>query len=115
MIATIRILFVGSIVLGGCLVSAPRSLAAQSTAEKVGSAVTRGAKTTKHNVVKISRKVGHKTKSAAKSTYRATANLVVGHRILCGDGTWASRDNPTCSDHGGVAARQPADKDKHQP
>ena len=103
-----RILFSVGIAFGACMMSAPAQLTAQSTAQKVETTVHKATKTTKHNL----RKLGHKTKSAAHSTARATSNLINGHRILCGDGTWASRDNPTCSGHDGVASRQPSDKDK---
>lgn len=103
-----RILLGVGVAFGACVMTTPASAAAQSTAQKVETTVHKAAKTTKHNL----KALGHKTKSAAKSTARATSNLVVGHRILCGDGTWASRDNPTCSDHEGVASRQPGDKVK---
>ncbi len=93
---------------GFCVMTTPAQSKAQSTAQKVETTVHKATKTTKHNL----KKLGHNTKAAAHSTARATSNLVNGHRILCGDGTWASRDNPTCSDHDGVASRQPADKDK---
>ncbi|MFN2604565.1 MAG: hypothetical protein ABR582_17675, partial [Gemmatimonadaceae bacterium] len=66
----------------------------------------------KHNVIKTSRRLAHKTKRAANKTSVATSNLIHGHRILCGDGTWASRDNPSCADHDGVASRQPTDIDR---
>jgi hypothetical protein len=38
--------------------------------------------------------------------------MINGHRILRGDGRWASRDDPTCHGHDGVASRQPTDRDK---
>jgi len=103
-----RILLSVGIAFGACMMTTPAPAIAQSTAKKVETTVHEATKTTKHNV----KALGHNTKSAAHSTARATSNLVVGHRILCGDGTWASRDNPTCSDHAGVASRQPGDKDK---
>ncbi len=105
-----RILLGASLIFGVSLAGSPRPAAAQNPVEKVGTAISKGAKTTVHNV----KKAGTKTKHAARSTGRATTNLVVGHKILCGDGTWASRDNPSCAGHAGVAVRQPAnDKDKH--
>ena|SRR6478672_2732519 len=103
-----RILLSVGVAFGACMMTTPVPARAQSTAQKVETTVHKATKTTKHNL----KKLGHKTKSAAHSTARATSNLVNGHRILCGDGTWASRDNPTCSNHDGVASRQPADKDK---
>jgi hypothetical protein len=60
----------------------------------------------------VNKKLGHKTKWAAHSTARATSNMINGHRILRGDGRWASRDDPTCHGHDGVASRQPTDRDK---
>jgi len=103
-----RILLSAGIVFGACVMTTATPATAQSTAKKVETSVHKATKTTKHNL----KKLGHNTKAAAHSTARATSNLIHGHRILCGDGTWASRDNPTCSDHDGVASRQPADKDK---
>jgi len=103
-----RILLSIGIAFGACMLTTPAPARAQDAAKKVETTVHKATKTTKHNV----KKLGHKTKSAAKSTARATSNLINGHRILCGDGTWASRDNPTCSDHDGVASRQPTEKDK---
>src|SRR6266550_557277 len=103
-----RILLSVGIAFGACMMTTPAPVSAQSTAKKVETTVHKATKTTKHNL----KALGHSTEKAAHSTARATSNLVVGHRILCGDGTWASRDNPTCSDHGGVASRQPGDKDK---
>lgn len=103
-----RILLSVGIAFGACLMTTPAPAAAQDAAKKVETTVHKATKTTKHNV----KKLGRKTKSAAKSTARATSNLVKGHRILCSDGTWASRDNPTCSGHEGVASRQPTEKDK---
>ena len=105
---TKRILLSVGIAFGVCMMTTPAPATAQSTAQKVETTAHKATKTTKHNL----KKLGHNTKKAAHSTARATSNLIHGHRILCGDGTWASRDNPTCSDHEGVAARQPADKDK---
>lgn len=96
-------------VFGASVLIAPTQLSAQSVVQKVGTDVKKAAKTTTHNV----KAAAHVTKKAARSTARATTNAVVGHKILCGDGTWASRDNPTCSNHGDVAVRQPANKDKH--
>src|SRR6476646_3678350 len=103
-----RILFGIGIAFGACVMTTPAAATAQSTAQKVETTVHKATKTTKHNL----KKLGHKTRSAAHSTARATSNMVNGHRILCGDGTWASRDNPTCSKHDGVASRQPTEKDK---
>ena len=103
-----RILLGAGIAFGACMMTTPTQASAQSTAQKVETSVHKATKTTKHNL----KKLGHNTKSAAKSTARATSNAVVGHKILCADGTWASRDNPTCSGHEGVASRQPTDKDK---
>ncbi len=111
-----RILLGASLIFGVSAASSPTPAAAQNPVQKVGTAISKGAKTTVHNV----KHAGIKTKHAARSTGRATTNLVVGHKILCGDGTWASRDNPSCAGHAGVAVRQPAndkdkdkDKDKH--
>jgi phosphoenolpyruvate-protein kinase (PTS system EI component) len=101
-----RILLSVSIAVGACMMTVPSAATAQSTAQKVETSVHKATKTTKHNL----KKLGHNTKKAAHSTARATSNLINGHRILCGDGTWASRDNPTCSDHDGVASRQPGEK-----
>lgn len=103
-----RILLSAGIAFGACIMTTPAPVTAQSTAKKVETSVHKATKTTKHNL----KKLGHNTRRAAHSTARATSNLINGHKILCGDGTWASRDNPTCSDHGGVASRQPGDKDK---
>ena len=103
-----RILLALGIAFSACIVTTPASATAQSTAQKVETTVHKATKTTRHNL----KKLGHNTKAAAHSTARATSNLITGHRILCGDGTWASRDNPTCSNHDGVASRQPGDKDK---
>ena len=103
-----RILLSVGIAFGACMMTAPAPASAQSTAQKVETTVHKATKTTKHNL----KTLGHKTKSAAHSTARATSNMVNGHRILCSDGTWASRDNPTCHGHDGVASRQPTDKDK---
>ena len=88
-------------------------MSAQSTVKKVEQGVSHGAKVVARKTVNTGKKVGRTTKHAAKVTGRAAANMVVGHKILCGDGTWASRDNPGCSGHDGVAAHQPGDKDKH--
>lgn len=88
------------------MMTTPAPATAQSAAKKVEITVHKATKTTKHNL----KSLGHTTRKAAHSTARATSNAVVGHRILCGDGTWASRDNPTCSDHGNVASRQTGDK-----
>ncbi len=108
--AGIRILLGASLIFGASMASSPIPVAAQNPVQKAGTAVGKGVKTTVHNV----KHLGTKTKHAARSTGRATTNLVVGHKILCGDGTWASRDNPTCAGHAGVAVRQPAnDRDKH--
>lgn len=85
---------------------APTQASAQSVVQKVGTTVKKAAKTTTHNV----KAAGHVTKKAAKTTARATNNAINGHKILCGDGTWASRDNPSCSGHDDVAKRQPGDK-----
>ena len=103
-----RILSGVAIAFSAFVMTTPASATAQSTAQKVETTVHKATKTTKHNL----KKLGHNTKSAAHSTARATSNAINGHRILCGDGTWASRDNPTCHDHDGVASRQPTDKDK---
>jgi len=103
-----RILLGVSIAFGACMMTTPAPAAAQNVAKKVETTVHKATKTTKHNL----KSLGHTTKKAAKSTARATSNAVVGHKILCGDGTWASRDNPTCSNHEGVASRQPEHKDK---
>ncbi|HVD62147.1 MAG TPA: hypothetical protein VNC11_14845 [Gemmatimonadaceae bacterium] len=108
-----KILLRASLVVSACFISAPLTVSAQSTTQKVENSVSTGAKTLKHNVVKTSRRLAHKTKRAAHKTSIATSNLIHGHRILCGDGTWASRDNPSCHDHDGVAARQPQDRDDH--
>ena len=105
-----RILLSVGIAFGACMMTTPAPATAQSTAKKVETTVHKATKTTKHNL----KKLGHKTKVAAHSTARATSNLVHGHRILCGDGTWASRDNPSCSGHDGVASHQPGDKDKNK-
>jgi phosphoenolpyruvate-protein kinase (PTS system EI component) len=105
---TSRILLGVGIAFGACMMTTPAPATAQSTAKQVETTVHKATKTTKHNL----KSLGHTTRKAAHSTTRATANAVVGHRILCGDGTWASRDNPTCSDHDGVATRQPEHKDK---
>jgi hypothetical protein len=103
-----RVLLSVGIAFGACMMTTPAPASAQSVAKKVETTVHKATKTTKHNA----RALGHTTSKAAHSTARATSNAVVGHKILCGDGTWASRDNPTCSDHDGVASRQPKDKDK---
>ena len=103
-----RILLSVGIAFGACMMTTPAPATAQSAAKKVETTVHKATKTTKHNL----KSLGHTTMKAAHSTARATSNAVTGHRILCGDGTWASRDNPTCSDHAGVASRQPSDKDK---
>lgn len=110
--AVVRSMLAAFLVAGASLASSPTSLSAQAKDSTVGQTVEHGARTLKHNVVKTTRRLGHKTSSAARKTTRAASNLINGHRILCGDGTWASRDNPSCSDHGGVATRQPSDKDK---
>ena len=102
-----RLLLTAGIVFGASMM-APAPAAAQSVAKQVETTAHKATKTTKHNL----KALGHSTKKAAKSTARATSNMVNGHRILCGDGTWASRDNPTCSGHEGVASHQPGDKDK---
>ncbi len=105
-----RILLGASLVFSASVAMSPMTASAQNPVEKVGTAVSKGVKTTVHNV----KHAGTKTKHAARSTGRATTNLIVGHKILCADGTWASRDNPTCSGHAGVAVRQPAnDRYKH--
>jgi hypothetical protein len=103
-----RILLGAGIAFAACIMTTPAAATAQSTAKKVETTVHKATKTTKHNL----KSLGHTTSKAAHSTARATSNAVVGHKILCADGTWASRDNPTCSDHEGVASRQPKDKDK---
>ena len=108
MTVTSRILLSVSVAFGACMMTTPAPATAQSAAKKVETTVHKATKTTKHNL----KALGHSTKKAARSTARATSNLVVGHRILCDDGTWASRDNPTCSGHAGVASRQPGEKDK---
>jgi len=103
--AVLRSIVTVTLVAGASLATSPASLQAQAKDSTVGQTVTHGARTLKHNVVKTSRRLAHKTSLA-------TSNLIHGHRILCGDGTWASRDNPSCADHDGVASRQPYDKDK---
>jgi phosphoenolpyruvate-protein kinase (PTS system EI component) len=103
-----RILLCIGIAFGACMMTTTATANAQTTAKKVETTVHKATKTTKHNL----KALGHSTSKAAHSTARATSNAVVGHRILCGDGTWASRDNPTCSDHDGVASRQPTDKSR---
>src|SRR4029079_7797423 len=105
---TKRILLSAGIAFSACMMTTPAPASAQSTAQKVETTAHKATKTTKHNL----KKLGHNTKRAAHTTARATSNLIHGHRILCGDGTWASRDNPTCHDHDGVASHQPGDKDK---
>lgn len=110
--AVVRLILTATAVAGASLTTSPATLHAQAKDTTVGQTVTHGARTLKHNVVKTSRRLGHKTHRAAHKTKLAASNLIHGHRILCGDGTWASRDNPSCSDHGGLAARQPYDKDK---
>lgn len=100
-----RLMLSAGLAIGAVTVAAPASASAQSTAQKIETAVHKGTKTTKHNL----KKLGHETKRTAKTTGRAAANAVVGHKILCGDGTWASRDNPDCHGHDGVASRQPGD------
>ncbi len=108
--AGIRILLGASFIFSASMASTPIPVAGQNPVKKAGTAVGKAAKTTVHNV----KHLGTKTKHAARSTGRATTNLVFGHKILCGDGTWASRDNPTCAGHAGVAVRQPANhRDKH--
>ncbi len=104
-----RILLGASLAFGACIMTTPARASAQSVAKQVETTAHKATKTTKHNL----KALVHTTKKAAHSTARATSNAVVGHKILCGDGTWASRDNPTCSGHAGVASRQPGDKDKH--
>lgn len=107
-----RFVFSAGVIAAVSVPASPAQMQAQSTAQKVEKSVSTGAKTLKHNVIKTSRRLGHKTKRAAHKTSMATSNLIHGHRILCGDGTWASRDNPSCHDHDGLASRQPDDKDK---
>jgi hypothetical protein len=108
----LRSILTASVVAGASLATSPATLPAQAKDSTVGQTVTHGARTLKHNVVKTSKRLAHKTNRAAHKTSLATSNLIHGHRILCGDGTWASRDNPSCADHDGVASRQPSDKDK---
>ena len=108
----LRSILTMTVIAGASLVTSPATLSAQQKDSTVGQTVTHGARTLKHNVVKTSRRLAHKTHRAAHKTSLATSNLIHGHRILCGDGTWASRDNPNCADHDGVASRQPYDKDK---
>lgn len=106
--SAMRMFVTAGFIFGTSVMVAPSHASAQSVAQKVGITVKKAAKTTKHNV----KAAGHVTKKAAKSTARATNNMVNGHKILCGDGTWASRDNPSCSGHNDVAKRQPGDRDK---
>ena len=103
-----RITLSVGIAISACMMTMPAHASAQSTVKKVEKTAHKATKTTKHNL----KALGRGTKKAAHSTARATSNLIHGHRILCDDGTWASRDNPTCSDHGGVASRQPGEKGK---
>jgi hypothetical protein len=110
--AVVRLILTATAVAGASLATSPTILSAQAKDSTVSQTVTHGARTLKHNVVKTSRRLAHKTNRAAHKTSLATSNLIHGHRILCGDGTWASRDNPSCADHDGLAARQPYDKDK---
>jgi hypothetical protein len=107
-----RFVFSVGVIAAASVTASTEQVQAQSTAQKVEHSVSTGAKTLKHNVIKTSKRIGHKTKKAAHKTSLATSNLIHGHRILCGDGTWASRDNPDCHGHDGVASRQPTDKDK---
>jgi hypothetical protein len=109
--AGLKVLLSAGLIFGASIVTSPASASAQSTAKKVEIAVKKGAKTTKHNA----KHIGHETKNLAKTTARATSNAVVGHKILCADGTWASRDNPDCHGHEGLASRQPGDHDNHLP
>lgn len=108
----LKSILTAAVVAGASLATSPATLPAQAKDTTVGQTVTHGARTLKHNVVKTSKRLAHKTNRAAHKTSLATSNLIHGHRILCGDGTWASRDNPSCADHDGVASRQPYDKDK---
>jgi len=110
--AVLRSILTAAVVAGAALATSPTRLPAQAKDSTVGQTVSHGARTLKHNVVKTSKRLGHKTHRAAHKTTLAASNLIHGHRILCGDGTWASRDNPSCADHAGLAARQPYDKDK---
>ena len=104
-----RLLLSAAVAFGACMMTTPAPASAQSTVQKVENTVHKATKTTKHNA----KKLAHNTKRAAHSTAAAADNAVNGHRILCGDGTWASRDNPNCSGHDGVASRQIGDhKDK---
>ena len=109
--AGLRILLSAGLVLGVSIAASPTQVSAQTVAKKAEIAVKKGAKTTKHNA----KHIAHETKNLAKTTARATSNAVVGHKILCADGTWASRDNPDCHGHDGVASRQPGDHDNHLP
>ena len=105
-----RILLSVGIAFAVCTMTTPAIASGQSAAKKVETTAHKATTTTKHNL----KKLGHNTKVAAHNTARATSNLVHGHRILCGDGTWASRDNPGCGGHDGVASHQPGDKDKNR-
>ena len=107
--AGLRFLFSAALIAGAAVITSPVTASAQSVGKKVETAVHKGAKTTKHNA----KHIAHETKNLAKTSARATSNAVVGHKILCADGTWASRDNPDCHGHEGVASRQPGDHDKH--
>ena len=109
--AGLKVLLSASLIFGASVATSPVQLSAQSVAKKVEHAVEKGAKTTKHNA----KHIGHETKNLAKTSARATSNAVVGHKILCADGTWASRDNPSCHGHDGLASRQPGDHDNHLP
>jgi hypothetical protein len=105
--ATMKLMLSATMVIGAGMMTAPAA-AAQSTGQKIETTVHKATKTTKHNL----KHLGHETKRTAKTTARAASNAVVGHKILCEDGTWASRDNPDCHGHDGVAKRQPGDHDK---
>jgi hypothetical protein len=100
-----RAFFATALIVGTSVMAAPSPSSAQSVAKKAEIAVKKGAKTTKHNA----KHIAHETKRTARTTARAASNAVVGHKILCADGTWASRDNPDCHGHDGVASRQPGD------
>ncbi|MFN2603304.1 MAG: hypothetical protein ABR582_11175, partial [Gemmatimonadaceae bacterium] len=67
-----RMLICSGIGLGACLLSVPAQASAQSKDSTVGQTVTHGAKTLKHNVIKTSRRLAHKTKRAANKTSVAT-------------------------------------------
>jgi hypothetical protein len=109
--ATLSTLVGAALIFGVSIATSPATGSAQSVAQKVEHTVKKGAKTTKHNA----KHIAHETKNLAKTSARATSNAVVGHKILCADGTWASRDNPDCHGHEGLASRQPGDHDNHLP